>query len=156
MRKSARYVAVLVLLAAMAAGCDSQEERTDAERLAGNWNVSHIIINGENFTQQLLAVAGVDGVEGRFETNGNFTLTTVRGTERTDLSGTYTINESTKTIVLSSPDFSAPVTLTYSVSSGGEFAFSSNNAALLAELSGIDLEALGLQVNSLEIRLRRG
>lgn len=128
--------AVTVALLFVMAGCDSSDEETDT--FVGTWNVTAINVDGQNILATLQTLAGVSGLGATFGQNGTFSVFLQTSEGPAETSGTYSFNTQTNVLVLESESFAAPLAVDYSLS-GNTLELSSDDASLLAELSGIDL-----------------
>ncbi|MFQ5568768.1 MAG: hypothetical protein ACE5G0_03775 [Rhodothermales bacterium] len=148
---------LILLLVGWTTGCDSNDgdDQSDAEVFVGSWTLANLLINGQDLTAALFLLAEVNRVEIDFESNGTFRLQVVSASSPPEVTGTYSLNESLDTVTLTSSDFAAPVTLSYEIENNNRIVLDTDDVALLVELSGIDPSSLGLQVERLELILRR-
>lgn len=129
-------IAVAAALFVVMAGCDSNDNELDS--LAGTWSVTAINVGGQDFLPTLQALAGVSGLGATFGQNGTFSVFLQTSEGPAETAGTYSFDPQTNVLVMESESFAAPLELDYSLS-GNALELSSEDASVLAELSGIEL-----------------
>lgn len=152
----------LILLGVAATGCDSGSNDgdngiADAEVFIGSWQVNNLRITNQGATQDvtalLLTTAGIK-VLIDFESNA-FDISVDNGDSTTTFMGTYSVNDTQKTVVLTSSDFNAPITIQYQIDSNNQITLDTDDVALFAELTGFDLVTLGIPVDSITLVVQR-
>lgn len=147
-----KIVSVALLLAVgLAAGCDSESE-DDGDLFVGEWAVTGLAINGED-RLSLLTLIGVESVGASFSEDGSFELTVVTANGSTATRGTYAFDDDT--ITITSAEFDRPLVLEYDGPGSGRIVLSSLDAALLTEISGVDLTEFGLEVERVDVTISR-
>ncbi len=145
---------LIAIFAVCAAGCDSTDDSlSGAEVFPGNWTVTRINVNGQDFTANLLTLAQLNGVRAAFEANNRFVMFLDSDEEVREIQGSYVLEENQKVLTLTSESFTAPVALGYNIDSENRLRLSSTNGAFLAELAGFDPNIL--QISSVELVLQR-
>lgn len=145
----------LALLGVVAIGCDSGSDDddngvSDAEVFVGDWTLTNLLLNGQDFTSLLLASATVD-ID--FETAA-FSLT-ITSDSTTTIAGTYSVNEAQKTITLSSTSFANPVTVSYVITSNNQISMETDDVALFSGLTGINPDDIGIVVETIGLVVQR-
>lgn len=137
-------------------GCDSggddNDGRADAEVFVGSWQVANLLLNGQDFTALLLANTQVAVV---FDANGGFDLTLTSSSGTTDITGTYSVNESQETVTLTSSSFTDPVVVNYDVQNDNRIVLETDDVALFVGLTGVNPDDLGITVESITLIVTR-
>lgn len=147
-----RLVAPLVAIALLVGACDSSGD-DDEVSLVGSWNVTQIAINGQNMTALILGQAGIESLGASFESTGAMEIYVMMEGERFATSGTYTASGGN--LVLQSDSFAAPLDLTYTTQNSSTVVLTSDDVAILSELSGVDPGSIPFQVERIDITIRR-
>ncbi|MEM1127872.1 MAG: hypothetical protein AAGI71_14560 [Bacteroidota bacterium] len=160
-----RLCALFVLAILVLPGCDSDsngedgedgDNPTDAQLLIDTWVLEEILADGLNVTGFLLG-ADFSSVEMTFNADDTFSLvaTPVEG-EATQVTGSYTVDEATTTIMITPvelPD-AGTVSLVYTVSvDTSEVSLVTNDGANLIGLFGI--QDLPIEPDEVELIVRR-
>ena len=156
-------LAVIALLALTWAGCDStdnedEEEITDADVFVGTWAVDRVDADDENITVLVGTQIDLDETSVTFDEGGTFSGLAVSAGDESDrrqISGRYSVDESDGTITFTGDAFEEPATLNYAIESDDEIELTSNDSAFFAAFAGIDPEDFNLEINNLRIVLAR-
>ncbi len=159
MRKLWLFALVLAMLGG-AIGCDSGGDEdtgpTDAEVFVGNWRLTQLVLTGpdgsQDVTALLLTLAGIT-VDIDFESS-TFAIDVNMTDSMSTFAGTYNVNETQKTVTLTSSDFTAPVTIQYMIDSNNQITLETADVALFIDLTGFDPTTLG-QVDSITLVIQR-
>lgn len=155
MRKLVPVLWMLALLLVVA-GCDSSNnEDSDVDVFVGSWTVSQVDLNGLELTDLLFTVGGVDQAGAEFGSSGSFTLFAVLEGTRNEVQGNFTLDETQKTLTVTSSELGAPLVLNYTIDNDNQISVSTEDAGLLAALTNVDLEDLGIQVETVRLVLTR-
>lgn len=100
------YLLAVCVCLAMAIGCDSNDEdESDADRLVGQWQLQSLTDDTGDRTQDFLSEA--DGFSATLRSDGTFSLlmdfnaaAEAAGNSDVLLTGTYTVNESTRQLAM--------------------------------------------------------
>ena len=159
MRKLWFAMLVLVTLGA-AIGCDSGGDDdsgpTDAETFVGNWRLTQLLLVSQGATQDatfLITAAGAT-VLIDFESS-TFEITVETADSTSTFPGTYSVNDTQKTVILTSSEFTAPVTIQYEINSENQITLDTDDVALFVELTGFDLAGVGFQVDAITLVVQR-
>ncbi len=149
------FFALVLLIFGGAIGCDSGGDDepagpTDAEIFIGNWRLSSLLLNGQDFSALLLQNATVD-ID--FEASA-FNMDIMTDSMST-IAGTYSIDDVQKTITLTSSTFDNPVPLGYTINSENQISLTTDDVALFIGLTGIDPASLGLVIQTIGLVVQR-
>ena len=158
MRKLGVLMLVVLMLGA-AVGCDSggdEDGPTDAETFVGAWRLSSLLLTSQGASQDatfLITAAGatilIDFQSSAFEINVETTDST------STFTGTYSVNDTQKTVILTSSDFNAPITIRYEIDSNNQITLETDDVALFVELTGVDLAMLVPEVDRITLVIQR-
>lgn len=134
---------LIALLAVVSTGCDSNDESSDADRFVGTWTLTGISdASGDRLAD---FGAGFSSITLVNAADGNFTINvTPRQGAPMAITGTYTVIENSKSIVLraSVGGQTVPLNFTYTFASDEQVALKSDTttAVLLNNLFGTTLQ----------------
>lgn len=151
-RGSARTLVLVAVLAVLWSACDSTDDDDDVS-FVGDWTVTRLAINGTDLTAQVFGMASIASLDATFEADGTMEISVTGDEGPASTEGTYTVGN--ETIVLSSSSFAAPLELSYASPSSDTIVLTSNDAAILTELSGVDVSELPFEVDRIDITIRR-
>lgn len=147
MNKLIRWTLPLLLLLALPA-CDSTEAEEN-NPFVGTWTVTQVMVNDQDLTVALFAVAEVNSVTATFDAEGDFVMAVTRADGRTETVGDYQYNAAADLLTLSATTFAAPVPMTYAATSATLTLSSDSPALLIALVDSEDLELLQSQVGEI-------
>lgn len=133
---------LLALLAVVGVGCDSNNDKSDADKFVGTWALTGVVdVDGD---QSAAFAAGFNSVTLTNTADGNFTINvSPKVGSPAAYTGTYTVVENGKSITLraSVGGQTIPLTFTYTFNSDTVVALKSNTttAVLLNNLFGTTL-----------------
>ena len=146
-------VAVAVFSGLLFAACDSESDE-DEDPFVGSWIVSRVELNDQDYTGLIFNFSEIDTIGATFSSNGAFELFVISGGERVTTTGAYTLGDE-GSITLNSDSFEDAIELDYEVSGSNTVVLTAVDAALISELSGIDLSQIPFEINSVELTIRR-
>jgi hypothetical protein len=139
MRKLSSLLLIL-LIGVIGVGCDSDNSQSDAEAFVGVWALTGVSDAGGDalaaFGAAFSSVTLDNGADGSF----TLVATPRQGTAVT-VPGTYSVNESTNTFTLTTPQAPLAFTYTYTSDNVVELQAGATTSVLLNSLFGTSLEA---------------
>ena len=153
------FVALILVLAFAMTACDSGgDSLTDSERIVDSWDANRVDIeltpgvNVELISASLAGVPDVSSVTAEYGSDDSFRIMILSpDSSLADLQGSYTIDESAKTISHTNAEISDPLIMEYDFVTADQVRLKFSGSDLLTlglDIPGIDESTLG-QVNGL-------